>query len=692
MLLTSLFFRATSRHVAASLSLAFLFAVLPGTSAPAADGELPEPVVTGLKNPESVAIGVDGRIYVSVIGEFGTDGDGGIVVVEDGKAKPFAMNMDDPKGLVAWKEFLFTTDRNRVWKINKAGKATVLAAATAFPSEPKFLNDIEADEKGTLYVTDSGDLKGAGGAIYQISQNGEVKLLADAKKFPQMKAPNGLLMDSFGQLLMVDFISGELHSFKISDGTMTKLGDGFGSCDGIIRDPFGRTYISDWKGGKISVISRPGEKAVLLATGFGSAADIAVDPSGPSLLVPDMKNGTLTVIPTGAPNHPVDETPLPLTSELAFPKLKWTDWDGGAESGKIMPIRPIVLTHAGDGSNRIFVATQRGVIHSFDDSADATETNVYLDIEDRVVYNDKQNEEGLLGFAFHPRYKENGELFIYYTTREKPQLSVVSRFRVKKDNPNQADPASEEELLRIPQPFWNHNGGTIAFGPDGKLYIALGDGGAANDPQGNGQNLKTWLGSILRIDVDTRDGDKAYGIPKDNPFVSNPKAAPEIWAYGFRNIWRMSFDKKTGQCWVGDVGQNLWEEIDLVEAGGNYGWNLREALHPFAADGVGPRKDLIDPIWEYHHNTGKSITGGNVYRGKKLPELDGSYVYADYVSGKFWALTYDFKQKRVTANRPIPGPKTPVLSFGEDEQGELYWLTYSQSGQGIYRFRQADTK
>lgn len=657
-----------------------------GSTALAEESQLPAPLVKGLKTPESVAVGVDGRIYVSVIGEFGVDGDGGIMVIEDGEAKPYAMNMDDPKGLVAWKEFLFTTDKNRVWKINKQGKATVFVPAKAFPTEPKFLNDIEADEKGTLYVTDSGDLKGAEGAVYQITQNGEVTTVADAKKFPVIKTPNGLLMDCLGQVLVADFMSGELHSLKLADGTFTKLADGFGACDGIARDAHGRTYISDWKGGKVYVIPRAGEQPILLASGFGSAADIAIDSSGHKILVPDMKNGTVTAIDAEVPGQPVDETPLALTSELAFPKLRWTGWDGGADTGKIVPIRPIVLTHAGDGSNRVFVGTQRGVIHSFANSPDATDTNVYLDISDRVVYNDKQNEEGFLGMAFHPNYKENGELFIYYSTREKPQLSVVSRFRVKKDNPNQADPNSEEVILQIPQPFWNHNGGTIAFGPDGKLYIALGDGGAANDPMGNGQNLKTWLGSILRIDVDQKTKGKNYSVPRDNPFVRNSEAAPEIWAYGFRNIWRMSFDRETGQCWVGEVGQNLWEEINLVEAGGNYGWNLRESLHPFGPDGTGPQAELVEPIWEYHHSIGKSITGGYVYRGKELPELVGDYIYADYVSGKFWALKFDFDKKRVVANRPIPSPKTPVLSFGEDEEGEVYWLTYSQTGQGIYKF------
>src|ERR1019366_2026036 len=195
-------------------------------------------------------------------------------------------------------------------------------------------------------------------------------------------------------------------------------------------------------------------------------------------------------------------------------------------------------------------------------------------------------------------------------------------------------------LFTIKRKFWNHDGGTLCFGPDGYLYIALGDGGSFNDPDANGQNLKTLLAKVLRIDVDHKDPGKNYAVPKDNPFVGKEGALPEIWAYGLRNIWRMAFDKKTGKLWASDVGQNLYEEIDIIVKGGNYGWSLREGLHPFSVKGVGPRKDLVEPIWEYRHDVGKSLTGGQVYRGKRLPELDGSYVYGDYVSTKIWGLRY----------------------------------------------------
>jgi glucose/arabinose dehydrogenase len=189
---------------------------------------------------------------------------------------------------------------------------------------------------------------------------------------------------------------------------------------------------------------------------------------------------------------------------------------------------------------------------------------------------------------------------------------------------------------------------------------------------------------VLRIDVDRKSDGKNYAIPKDNPFVSQPGAKPENWAYGLRNIWRMAFDSKTGQLWAGEVGQNLYEEIILLKAGGNYGWNLRESLHPFGAKGVGVQGSLIEPIWEYHHDIGKSITGGSVYRGKKLPELDGAYLYADYVTGRVWALWYDEAQGRVVANREIKAPGRPVISFGEDAEGEVYLLTVSDTGRGIF--------
>lgn len=383
----------------------------------------------------------------------------------------------------------------------------------------------------------------------------------------------------------------------------------------------------------------------------------------------------------------IDESPLPVKVEPAFPDLEWTGWEPVTESGRPFPLRPVIIQNAGDGSNRLFVGIQQGTIHVFPNDQSARRTKIFLDLSHKVVYKDSQNEEGLLGLAFHPRFKENGQFFVYYTTADgPPHTSVMSRFRVSREDPDRALPESEEEILRIPQPYWNHNGGTVVFGPDGFLYIGLGDGGAANDPHGNGQNLGTLLGSILRIDVDRKDPGKNYAIPPDNPFVNRPGARGEIWAYGIRNVWRMSFDRQTGTLWAADVGQDLWEEIDIIVRGGNYGWNLREGRHPFGRRGVGPREDLIDPIWEYHHDVGKSITGGHVYRGTRVPALQGLYLYADYVSGRLWALRYDEQAKKVTANHPIPSEKHEVVTFGEDESGDVYFAKVTPNGRGLFRF------
>ena len=231
----------------------------------------------------------------------------------------------------------------------------------------------------------------------------------------------------------------------------------------------------------------------------------------------------------------MDARPLPLQGVPAFPELKWTGWKGTTEAGKVNVLRPIFLTHAGDGSQRNFVIVQQGTIHVFPNDPKAPKTKIFLDIQNKVFYSDNENEQGLLGLAFHPNYKKNGEFYVFYSLREPKLTNVLSRFRVSREDPDKADPNSEVELLRFTRPFWNHDGGTISFGPDGYLYVVVGDGGAANDPHENGQNLKTMLGKILRINVDGRDGSKRYGIPKDNPFVGTQGAAPEIWAYGVRN-------------------------------------------------------------------------------------------------------------------------------------------------------------
>jgi glucose/arabinose dehydrogenase len=296
------------------------------------------------------------------------------------------------------------------------------------------------------------------------------------------------------------------------------------------------------------------------------------------------------------------------------------------------------------------------------------------------------NEEGLLGVAFHPAFTNNHLFYVYYTGHE-PRRSVISEFKVGDDG--RADLKSERVLMEVAQPYSNHNGGQISFGPDGYLYITLGDGGAANDPHNNAQNMAALLGKILRIDVNTRaalDKQKlAYGIPEDNPFVKLPYGVrPEIWAYGLRNTWRFSWDRQTHQMYGADVGQDLWEEVNILFKGGNYGWCVREGLHPFKPGPVTGRYN--DPIAEYPHNPqiasqspfphqgyGLSITGGYVYRGAKQPALRGVYVYGDYSLGTVFGLVY--KDKKVIDQAILLEQPKNIMSFAEDADGELYALT-----------------
>jgi glucose/arabinose dehydrogenase len=346
--------------------------------------------------------------------------------------------------------------------------------------------------------------------------------------------------------------------------------------------------------------------------------------------------------------------------------------------------RPVDIAHAGDGSGRFFLVEQAGRIHVFAGTAEVTTTDVFLDIRSRVrsYSSGGHNEEGLLAIAFHPSYPTNGQFFIWYTT-SRPLRNVLSRFRVSADNPNRADPASETVLLESPKPYGNHNGATLVFGPDGYLYVSIGDGGSAGDPQGNGQKLSTILAKILRIDVDREENGRPYAIPPDNPFVGRAGARGEIWAYGLRNVWRMSFDRQTGELWAGDVGQDRWEEVDLIVKGGNYGWNIREGFHRFRGDS---REGLIEPVTEYGRPDGASVTGGFVYRGNRLPRLRGAYVYADYVTGRFWALRY--RDGAVAMQKEILRQPKNIISFAEDPDAEL--LILADDGK-IYRFEEVTT-
>ncbi len=387
----------------------------------------------------------------------------------------------------------------------------------------------------------------------------------------------------------------------------------------------------------------------------------------------------------GAVPDPSHDT-LAVKPVEAFPELEWADWDFVDENGRVRQMRPVVITNAGDGSGRIFVGTQDGTIHVLPEGKKSKTAKLFLDLRSQTNPSQKANEEGLLGIAFHPDHKNNRKFYVFYTSSVEPQTSYISEFQTLADNPNKADLKSERVVWKLKQPFWNHNGGTIEFGPDGYLYAAVGDGGSGDDPFDNGQNLANTFGTIIRIDVNSKAAGKEYGIPADNPFVNTQGAAPEIYAYGLRNVWRHSFDRETGVLWAADVGQNLWEEINIIEAGKNYGWNRREGLHPFGNRPAEDAKDAVDPVWEYDHEVGKSITGGNVYRGKTVPELVGKYLYADYVTGKLWALDYDVAGKKLRKNYSIPSNKMPVLTFGEGEDGEVYFGIETANGRGIYRF------
>lgn len=388
--------------------------------------------------------------------------------------------------------------------------------------------------------------------------------------------------------------------------------------------------------------------------------------------------------------NPVDGT-LALKTVPAFPEIEWDGWQPYDDNGKLNPpLRPIHVTHAADGTDRIFVADQSGMIHVLANDPSATKAKLFLDLRAKTQPFHLDDEEGLLGFAFHPNYRKNGRFFIYYNARDEPRTILLSRFQVSTDDPDRADPKSEEILMQFKQPFANHNGGPMAFGPDGLLYIGLGDGGGRNDPMGLGQALDSILGCVLRIDVDRAEDGRKYAIPKDNPFVGREGTPGEVYAYGFRNPWRLSFDRQTGHLWLADVGQDLWEEIDIVKKGGNYGWSIREGTAAFGNAPGAEQVETIPPVWEYDHRIGKSITGGFVYRGSKLPELAGHYVYGDYITGKLWALKYDERKAQVVRNMAIPWSGLNVLAFGEDEAGELFVTTPSQTGQGIYRIVGAD--
>jgi glucose/arabinose dehydrogenase len=339
---------------------------------------------------------------------------------------------------------------------------------------------------------------------------------------------------------------------------------------------------------------------------------------------------------------------------------------------------PLFVTNAADGSGRIFVLEQGGRIQIV--ARGRRRAQPFLDISDRVR---SGGEQGLLGLAFHPRFENNRRFFVNYTDRS--GNTVVSEFRRAAKRPNRAAPGSERVLLRIEQPFSNHNGGGLAFGPDRMLYISTGDGGGAGDPTVAGQRLDTLLGKILRIDVHRgRAGSEPYAIPGDNPFVGRAEARDEIWMYGLRNPWRMSFDRSDGTLWIADVGQNAVEEVNRIapgESGLNLGWNIKEGDQCFGGQAECNVPGLTDPLTVYGHNLGCSVTGGYVYRGRRSPALTGTYLFGDFCSGRVFMVEAEGPEKQ----EPVQLSRTghSISSFGLNEQGEVF-LT-DLSGGGLYR-------
>ncbi len=331
---------------------------------------------------------------------------------------------------------------------------------------------------------------------------------------------------------------------------------------------------------------------------------------------------------------------------------------------------PVDIVHAGD--ERLFIVEQPGRIRIIDGAGEVLPT-AFLDIRNRVS---SGGERGLLGLAFHPDYADNGYFYVNYTDTNDPMHTTIARFQVQADDANVADPASEKILLRVEQPYNNHNAGDLAFGPDGYLYIPLGDGGSGGDPDDFSQNRLSFLGKLLRIDVDNGD---PYAIPPDNPFAMDDFTLDEIWAIGLRNPWRFSFDRLTGDLWIGDVGQNRWEEIDFQPAesdgGENYGWDCFEGSEMFAMSSTDCGGDTYtDPVFEYFNTTntnGCSVTGGFVYRGDDYVELYGQYIFTDFCSGKFWA-TEQLEDGSFETRELANFNNFDYSSFGEDQSGELY--------------------
>jgi len=404
----------------------------------------------------------------------------------------------------------------------------------------------------------------------------------------------------------------------------------------------------------------------LSACGGAAMSDVrAPAPTAPNVSAPatpttEPASSATTAVETPAATElptipPSDPTALPIDVVPALQKIA----DGLQ--------RPTFLTHAGDGSGRLYITEQPGRVRVW--QAGQLLAEPFLDITDRV--GSRANEQGLLSIAFSPDFPQSRRFFVNYTDRQ--GATVIAGF-LANDNGLTADPDSEWRVMRIPQPYANHNGGQIAFGLDGMLYIGMGDGGSAGDPQNFAQNPRSLLGKLLRIDVSQSSAAQPYRLPPDNPSFG-PDAPPEIWAIGLRNPWRFSFDRLTGDLYIADVGQNRFEEVNFQPAGQggqNYGWRFREGFEPFAGDPRG--LVLTDPVFQYDHSQGCSITGGYVYRGKALPRLVGAYLFGDYCSGLVWALRRG--DDEAWQGEVLLETGLNISSFGEDEVGELYLVDH----------------
>ena len=430
----------------------------------------------------------------------------------------------------------------------------------------------------------------------------------------------------------------------------------------------------DESGGAPSVVSTPPPVATAAppptATARAATAPTVTATATPPTATPSptaSPTPTASPAPTATPSPTSAATPAAVTPPAPEPgAVSLVPAFGGREFE-----RPVELGAypAGPGAgNSVFVAEQDGRVYVLHDGGEA----LLLDLRPQVSR--ASNEEGLLSVAVDPRFSANNWLWLYYSVDRSadpgPRRTRLSRFTVDEGNAFAVVEGSELVILELEQPFPNHNGGAIRFGPDGLLYLGLGDGGSAGDPRGNGQNLGTLLGSIIRIDVREASAAEPYRIPADNPFVGTPGARAEIWAYGLRNPWRMAFDN-AGRLWTGDVGQNALEEIDVIERGGNYGWDRLEGTRCFEPRSGCDRAGTTPPIAEYGRSLGCSVTGGVVYEGEDVPALAGSYLFTDFCSGRLWALAPDSGSVVEVARS-----ERPVASFGTDAAGEVYLLTF----------------